>query len=152
MPPARTALDSVLAYPLRIYFTSGRAAAVTAHAGVTRMADGRFVIIHGHFYQPPRESPWTGLISPEPGAPPFQNWNDRILSECYAANAHAQVAEGSVIHVSNNYEKLNFDFGPTLMSWMERHGKSAYREVLRGDKHSAEAHEGRGNAMAQGFS
>ena len=83
------------------------------------MAEPRYVIIHGHFYQPPRESPWTGLISPEPGAAPFPNWNERILSECYTANAHAHTMEGTVVHVRNNYESLNFDFGPTLAAWMQ---------------------------------
>jgi len=87
-------------------------------------SDLRYVIIHGHFYQPPRESPWTGLISPESGAAPFVNWNERILSECYAANGHAHTMEDHVVHIRNNYEILNFDFGPTLMSWLERHGKA----------------------------
>src|SRR6266481_6053469 len=112
----------------------------------------RYVIIHGHFYQPPRESPWTGIIAPEAGAAPFANWNERILSESYIANAHAQIMEGSVVHIRNNYEPLNFDFGPTLMSWLERHGKNAYRSVLRGDAASREARAGHGNAMAQAFS
>jgi len=97
------------------------------------MPEARYLIIHGHFYQPPRESPWTGLITPEPGAAPFPNWNERILSECYLANARAHAMEGTVVHVRNNYETLNFDFGPTLLSWLEPHGKSAYRSLLRGD-------------------
>ena len=97
------------------------------------MAEPRYIIIHGHFYQPPRESPWTGLISPEHGAAPFPNWNERILSECYTANAHAHTMEGPVVHVRNNYESLNFDFGPTLAGWMETHGKTAYRAMSRGD-------------------
>src|SRR5882762_3702678 len=92
------------------------------------MAEPRYIIIHGHFYQPPRESPWTGLISPEHGAAPFQNWNERILSECYTANAHAHTMRGSVVHVRNNYEQLNFDFGPTLAGWMQIHGRTAYRD------------------------
>src|SRR5487761_1414007 len=78
------------------------------------MGEPRYVIIHGHFYQPPRESPWTGLISPEPGAAPFPNWNERILSESYTANAHAHTMEGTVVHVRNNYESIDFDVGPTL--------------------------------------
>ena len=63
------------------------------------MAEPRYVIIHGHFYQPPRESPWTGLIAAEASAAPFPNWNERILSECYTANAHAHTMEGTVVHV-----------------------------------------------------
>lgn len=116
------------------------------------MAEPRYIIIHGHFYQPPRESPWTGLISPEPGAAPFSNWNERILSECYTANAHAHIMEGTVVHVRNNYELLNFDLGPTLASWLERHGKPAYRAFRRGDELSAKNHEEHGNAIAQAYS
>jgi alpha-amylase/alpha-mannosidase (GH57 family) len=115
------------------------------------MAEPRYVIIHGHFYQPPRESPWTGLTSPEHGAAPFQNWNERILSECYTANAHAHAMEGSVVHVRNNYETLNFDLGPTLAAWLQTHGKTAYRAMTRGDALSAERHGGRGNAIAQSY-
>ncbi|HUO06150.1 MAG TPA: DUF3536 domain-containing protein [Candidatus Binataceae bacterium] len=116
------------------------------------MDEPRYVIIHGHFYQPPRESPWTGIISPERGAAPFQNWNERILSECYTANAHAHAMEGSVVHVRNNYEAINFDFGPTLAGWMEVHGKAAYRAAVRGDSLSAAAHAGHGNGIAQSYS
>src|SRR5438067_1160400 len=115
-------------------------------------AEPRHVIIHGHFYQPPRESPWTGIIAPEPGAAPFANWNERILSECYIANAHAQIMDGPVVHIRNNYEGLNFDFGPTLMSWLERHGKNAYRSVVRADALSLETRGAHGNGMAQAFS
>lgn len=116
------------------------------------MGEPRYAIIHGHFYQPPRESPWTGLISPEASAAPFPNWNERILSECYTANAHAHTMEGRVVHVRNNYESIDFDFGPTLASWMERHGKAAYRAVRRGEEISRANHGGHGNAIAQSYS
>src|SRR5271155_2447545 len=106
------------------------------------MEEPRYIIVHGHFYQPPRESPWTGLIAPEPSAAPFQNWNERILSECYNANAHAQCMEGRVVRIRNNYESLNFNFGPTLLTWMERHGKGAYRAMRRADEISASRHGG----------
>jgi hypothetical protein len=115
------------------------------------MPEARYVIIHGHFYQPPRESPWTGLIAPEPSAAPFANWNERILSECYLANAHAHMMEGHVVHVRNNYEALNFNVGPTLAAWLERHGKPAHRAMHRGDELSAVAHGGHGNAIAQSY-
>src|SRR5579885_238210 len=110
----------------------------------------RYLIIHGHFYQPPRESPWTGLIAPEPSAAPFPNWNERILSECYAANAHAHTMDGPLVRISNNYQWLSFDFGPTLMGWLTRHGKSAYRAVVRADAASIER-TGYGNAIAQSY-
>src|SRR5579863_166530 len=115
------------------------------------MDEPRYIIIHGHFYQPPRQSPWTGLIAPEASAAPFPNWNERILSECYNANAHAQIMNGHVVYIHNNYEALNFDFGPTLMSWLETHGKVAYRAILRGDEQAARDRGGCNNAMAQSY-
>lgn len=116
------------------------------------MDEPRYIILHGHFYQPPRQSPWTGLITPEASAAPFANWNERIQSECYNANAHAHTMRGHVAFIRNNYEKLNFDFGPTLHAWLENHGKSTYRAIGRADSASATAHEGHGNAFAQSYS
>jgi Domain of unknown function (DUF3536)/Glycosyl hydrolase family 57 len=116
------------------------------------MSEPRYIIIHGHFYQPPRESPWTGLISHEHGAAPFPNWNERILSECYTANSRAHTMQGSVVHIRNNYESLSFDVGPTLAGWLQTHGKAAYRAMTRGDALSAETHGGSGNAIAQSYS
>lgn len=115
------------------------------------MSEPRYVIVHGHFYQPPRESPWTGLISREAGAAPFANWNERILSECYAANLSARVTEGNVVRIRNNYQRLDFNFGPTLMSWLERHGAAVYRAALRADETSRARLGGHGNAIAQSY-
>jgi Domain of unknown function (DUF3536)/Glycosyl hydrolase family 57 len=115
------------------------------------MDEPRYIIVHGHFYQPPRESPWTGLIAAEPGAAPFANWNERILSECYNANAHAHIMDGRVVQIINNYESLNFDFGPTLLRWLEFHGKAAYRAIRVGDETSLKRRGGHGNAMAQAY-
>jgi len=115
------------------------------------MSEPRHLIIHGHFYQPPRESPWTGLINPESGAAPHANWNERILAECYAANVAAQVDDGNLVRLFNNYEHLSFDCGPTLMRWLARHGENAMRAMLRGDELSREAHGGHGNAIAQAY-
>src|ERR1700687_3600093 len=115
------------------------------------MDEPRYIIVHGHFYQPPRESPWTGLVAPEPSAAPFQNWNERILSECYNANAHAHIMEGSVVYIRNNYEAISFDFGPTLISWLEIHGKATYRVIRRGDELSVTQHGQHGNAIAQSY-
>jgi hypothetical protein len=116
------------------------------------MTEPRYIIIHGHFYQPPRESPWTGIITNEPSAAPFPNWNERILSECYSANAQAQIMEGTVVHIRNNYEALSFNFGPSLCSWLQRHGKSAYRAIRRADESSRQRRNWHGNAIAQGYS
>jgi len=116
------------------------------------MTEPRYIIIHGHFYQPPRESPWTGIITNEASAAPFPNWNERILSECYNANGQAQIMEGTVVYIRNNYEALSFNFGPTLCSWLQNHGKSAYRAIRRADELSRQRHGGHGNAIAQCYS
>src|SRR5215469_17608461 len=116
------------------------------------MSEPRYIIIHGHFYQPPRESPWTGIITSETSAAPFPNWNERILSECYNANAHAQIMEGTVVYVRNNYEALSYNFGPTLCLWLQSHGKSAYRAIRRADELSHQHRNGHGNAIAQCYS
>jgi alpha-amylase/alpha-mannosidase (GH57 family) len=116
------------------------------------MTEPRYIIIHGHFYQPPRESPWTGIITNETTAAPFPNWNERILSECYNANAQAQIMEGTVVYLRNNYEALNSNFGPTLHSWLQIHGKSADRAIRRADELSRQRHDGHGNAIAQAYS
>jgi alpha-amylase/alpha-mannosidase (GH57 family) len=116
------------------------------------MTEPRYIIIHGHFYQPPRESPWTGIITNEATAAPFANWNERILSECYTANGQAHIMDGPVVFIRNNYEALSFNFGPTLCSWLQRHGKPAYRAIRRADEVSRERHGGHGNAIAQAYS
>ncbi|MGH7838975.1 MAG: DUF3536 domain-containing protein, partial [Candidatus Binataceae bacterium] len=115
------------------------------------MDEPRYIILHGHFYQPPRQNPWTGLIAAEASAAPFANWNERILSECYAANARAHTMDGRVAYIRNNYAALNFDFGPTLHGWLEAHGRIAYRAVRRADEASRVAHDGHGGAIAQAY-
>lgn len=96
------------------------------------------LVIHGHFYQPPRENPWTGEIDPEPSAAPYHDWNERIHAECYAPNV-------------DNYQHISFNFGPTLMSWLERHHPDTYRKILEADKKSAAQRSGHGNAIAQAY-
>ena len=114
------------------------------------MDEPRYIIIHGHFYQPPRQSPWTGLIAPEPSAAPFHDWNERILSDCYAANAHAHIMNGPVAYIRNNYEFLNFNFGPTLHAWLETHGKVANRAIRRANDASVNV-RGHSNAIGQSY-
>jgi alpha-amylase/alpha-mannosidase (GH57 family) len=77
----------------------------------------RSVVIHGHFYQPPRDDPWTGTIPVEANAAPFHDWNERIERECYAP-------------VSPSLASMSFDFGPTLLEWMERHAAATYASVV----------------------
>ena len=116
------------------------------------MPEPRYIIIHGHFYQPPRESPWTGLISPEPGAAPFPNWNERILSECYIANARAHIMDGHVVHIRNNYAVAQLRLRPDA----DRLAGAPRRACLSRDPpgrsaEPAQAHGGHGNAIAQAY-
>jgi alpha-amylase/alpha-mannosidase (GH57 family) len=109
------------------------------------------VCLHGHFYQPPREDPWTGRIERQPSAAPFHDWNRRVSAECYAPNAAARVLgpEGELAARVNNYERISFDFGPTLLAWMEEAEPETYRAILEADRVSRRRFGGHGNAIAQ---
>ncbi len=109
------------------------------------------ICIHGHFYQPPRENPWTGEVDAEPSAAPFHDWNERITKECYEANAEAPIlnSKGEVAQRVNNFSKISFDIGPTLFSWMRRKSPQVYQAILNADRESAAKQDGHGNAMAQ---
>ena len=111
----------------------------------------KFICVHGHFYQPPRENPWTGEVDAEPSAAPDHDWNERISKECYEANTHAPVLnpKGEATLFVNNYENISFDIGPTLLSWMRRKAPTAYRAILEADRKSIAKFGGHGNAMAQ---
>ncbi len=110
-----------------------------------------YICIHGHFYQPPRENPWTGVIEQQPSAAPFHDWNERIFQECYKPNTEAVIVDdsGKVLRRVNNYEYMNFNFGPTLMSWIEEKHPDTYKKILDADRKSIAAHNGHGNAIAQ---
>src|SRR6266404_4395905 len=97
------------------------------------------LIIHGHFYQPPRENPWTGIIDEEPGAHPYHDWNERIHDECYRANAFVEIpgAEAADAVAVNNYASMSFNFGPTLLSWLEHYHPATYQRILSADRQSA---------------
>lgn len=105
------------------------------------------LIFHGHFYQPPRENPWTGEIERQPGAAPYHDWNERVYAESYAPNAAARVGD----HFVNNYLHISFNFGPTLLSWMEKHHPGTYQKIVEADRASALARSGHGNAIAQAY-
>jgi alpha-amylase/alpha-mannosidase (GH57 family) len=105
------------------------------------------LIFHGHFYQPPRENPWTGEVEQEISAAPFHDWNERIHAECYGPNAAARVGD----YIVNNYAKISFNFGPTLLSWMEKHHPETYHLIVAADKESVAARAGHGNAIAQAY-
>ena len=112
------------------------------------------LIIHGHFYQPPRENPWTGVIDDQPSAQPFSNWNERVYYECYRPNAFARVFDlksNRIENITNNYEFLSFNMGPTLFSWMEVYHPGTYQKILLADQESQKHNNGHGNAIAQGY-
>jgi alpha-amylase/alpha-mannosidase (GH57 family) len=111
------------------------------------------LVIHGHFYQPPRENPWTDTVEREPSAHPFHDWNERIHYECYRANAFARISDryNRVEAIVNNYANINFNFGPTLLTWLERHHPQTYERILEADRQSIRERKGHGNAIAQGY-
>lgn len=112
----------------------------------------RRVVIHGHFYQPPREDPWLEEMPRQAGAAPWHDWNERIERECYRAIAAARVQspDGRIARIRNLYAALSFDVGPTLFEWMEHHAPATYRAILEADR-LAVARHGVGNAMAQPY-
>ena len=111
----------------------------------------RYICIHGHFYQPPRENPWLEEIELQDSAFPFHDWNDRITTECYAPNAVARIlnGEGRIMRLVNNYSQISFNFGATLLSWMEAKRPEIYRRILEADKESQRRFNGHGSAIAQ---
>lgn len=115
------------------------------------VTNGVYVVVHGHFYQPPRENPYLDTIERQPGAAPFHNWNARIHHECYRPNAYARVLNnrGEVVGIVNNYEYMSFNIGPTLMSWLERHDFQVYQQIIEADRSSCARLNGHGNAIAQ---
>ena len=98
----------------------------------------RYICLHGHFYQPPRENPWLEAIEQQDSAYPYHDWNERITAECYATNAASRVLddEDHILRIENNYSRISFNFGPTLLSWMEQHSLGTYRAILDADAQS----------------
>ena len=111
----------------------------------------RYVCIHGHFYQPPRENPWLEDVELQDSASPFHDWNERITEECYAPNTASRIldAERRIVEIVSNYASMSFNFGPTLLSWMERHAPEVYGAIIEADHHSQNHFSGHGSAMAQ---
>jgi alpha-amylase/alpha-mannosidase (GH57 family) len=111
----------------------------------------RFVCIHGHFYQPPRENPWLETVEVQDSAAPYHDWNDRITAECYAPNGASRITnkQNEIIRIMNNYARMSFNFGPTLLSWLHDKAPRAYRMIIDADKVSAQRYSGHGSAMAQ---
>jgi alpha-amylase/alpha-mannosidase (GH57 family) len=111
----------------------------------------RFVCIHGHFYQPPRENPWLETVEVQDSAAPYHDWNDRITAECYAPNGASRITnkQDEIIRIMNNYARISYNFGPTLLSWLYDKAPRTYRMILDADKFSAQRYSGHGSAMAQ---
>jgi alpha-amylase/alpha-mannosidase (GH57 family) len=111
----------------------------------------RYLCIHGHFYQPPRENPWLEAIEVQDSAYPYHDWNKRITTECYAPNAASRILdhERKIIDIVNNYSRISFNFGPTLLSWMQDHEPETYRAILDADRESMKRFSGHGSAIAQ---
>lgn len=108
--------------------------------------------LHAHFFQPQRENPLTGIIGRQESAYPYLNWNEKIYNDCYSANAHSRYLNeyGKILSITNNYENISFDFGPTLLNWIEKYHRSTYELILDADRISRER-LGHGNAIAHPF-
>ncbi len=117
------------------------------------MTQERAVCIHGHFYQPPRENPWLEVIEVQDSAAPFHDWNERITAECYAPNGASRILdeEGNIRRILNNYARLSFNVGPTLLSWLEGQAPEAYAAILEADRESQSLFSGHGSAIAQAY-
>ncbi|MEL7119190.1 MAG: DUF3536 domain-containing protein, partial [Bacteroidota bacterium] len=115
------------------------------------MKKNKFVCIHGHFYQPPRENAWLEVIEMQDSATPFHDWNERINFECYAPNATARILDDrqNIIKIINNYTRISSNFGPTLLAWMEKADPDTYYKILEADRISQSQNNGHGSALAQ---
>ncbi len=111
----------------------------------------KYITIHGHFYQPPRENPYLEKIETQESAYPYHDWNERINEECYRPNTCSRVltSKGKIEDIINNYEYLSFNIGPTLLGWMEENDKEAYQKIIEADVKSRTRNNGHGNAIAQ---
>lgn len=111
----------------------------------------KFLTIHGHFYQPPRENPWLEAIELQDSALPFHDWNERICKECYNPNSVSRIVDNKnrILDIVNNYEYMSFNFGPTLLSWLEEYAPLTYERIIKADIESLTNHNGHGNALAQ---
>ena len=110
-----------------------------------------YLTIHGHFYQPPRENPWLETIEIQDSANPFHDWNARVAAECYTPNSVSKIVtqENRIMDIVNNYSYISFNFGPTLLSWMETHTPYSYQRIIQADVESISLNNGHGNAIAQ---
>ena len=113
----------------------------------------RFLCIHGHFYQPPRENAWLEAIELQDSAYPYHDWNERITAECYAPNADSRILDGAdrIVRIVNNYARISYNFGATLLTWLEQHAPDTYASIIAADAESAQRFGGHGSALAQAY-
>ena len=113
----------------------------------------RHVCIHGHFYQPPRENPWLEEVELQDSAHPFHDWNEKINAECYSHNSASRIVDGEdrILNIVNNYSRISFNFGPTLLSWLEKNDPRTYQKIIEADIESRERFSGHGSALAQAY-
>jgi alpha-amylase/alpha-mannosidase (GH57 family) len=113
----------------------------------------RYVCIHAHFYQPPRENAWLEAVEYQESAYPYHDWNERVTAECYAPNSASRILDGDgrILQIVNNYSKISFNFGPTLLSWMEQKSPEVYQAILAADRESQKLFSGHGSAVAQAY-
>ncbi len=113
----------------------------------------RYICIHGHFYQPPRENAWLEYVEMQDSAYPFHDWNERVAAECYAPNTASRIldSEDYITQIVNNYTKMSFDFGPTLLAWMEEKAPDVYQAILEADRETQQVFSGHGSALAQAY-
>ena len=113
----------------------------------------RYICIHGHFYQPPRENPWLEVIEQQDEAHPYHDWNERITAECYAPNSTSRILDqqGRIEKIVNNYARISFNFGPTLLSWLEVNDPEVYGAIVEADRQSQQIYSGHGSALAQAY-
>ena len=118
---------------------------------IKNIKKAKFLTIHGHFYQPPRENPWLEAIELQDSALPYHDWNERICKECYNPNSVSRIVDNKnrILDIVNNYEYMSFNFGPTLLSWMEEYAPLTYERIIKADIESISQHSGHGNALAQ---
>lgn len=111
----------------------------------------KFICIHGHFYQPPRDNPWLEVVEAQESAYPYHDWDERITMECYGPNTAARILDSKfrIIDIVNNYSRISFNFGPTLLAWMEKEKPDIYRSIIKADRESRERFSGHGSALAQ---
>jgi alpha-amylase/alpha-mannosidase (GH57 family) len=113
----------------------------------------RYICIHAHFYQPPRENAWLEAVELQDSAYPYHDWNERVTAECYAPNSASRILDGDghILQIVNNYSKISFNFGPTLLSWMEQKSPGVYQAILAADRESQHIFSGHGSAVAQAY-